>query len=97
MTTYTRMPRPRPREPALHGHYAPGAPVYDVRDLGAADADNPTVVEFGLSPLRVTVPLTDAERQREAWMWGLAMVAGAAGVLYFGGSWLKDLVRELRS
>lgn len=79
-----------PGELATSGNY-----TTDPHDLDRAD--NPTVVEFGVSPLRVTIPLTTPEREREAARWSAAMIVGTGVFLYFGGAWLKDLVRELRS
>lgn len=75
-------------------HVAPAAGPGD--QAGHYVTHDPTVVEFGISPLRVTVPLTDEKRRQEAWKWGASMVVGAGVLLYFGGAWLKDFIRDLR-
>lgn len=59
-------------------------------DLADQQRDNPTVVEVGIAPFRVTIPLTSEARRSEA-LWASAAVVGlSAAVLVFGGKFIKE-------
>ena len=54
--------------------------------------ESPTIVEVGIAPLRVTIPLTSAPRKKEAAVAGAVVVGLSAGLVIFGGKFIKGLV-----
>lgn len=59
-------------------------------------AANPSIVEIGFPPVRVTIPITSEHRAEEAKRWGIGMTLAAVALVYFGGSAIGGVVRELR-
>lgn len=66
------------------------------QSLAEERAQNPTVVEIGFPPVRATIPITTEERAREARAWGVGITIAAVALVYFGGSAIGNVVRELR-
>lgn len=59
-------------------------------ELADQRRDYPTVVEVGIAPLRVTIPLTSQPRRAEALTASVVVIGLSAAAVIFGGAFIRD-------